>query len=338
MDTNGLELRHLRYFVATLEAHNFTRAARQLNISQPALSHSISQLEERLGSKLFERSVSGIRLTPAGRVFEKTAYKILREIGAATQLVAESIGTIAGEIRLGFVKSVNVCWVPQMIGRFLRKYPQVKFSVESVDIADLESKLLAEKLDLGVGFLEESRQSLRTVELFSENLVLIANPKCQIPRLRSVDLNEIKRFPLVLLRRGFCTRELIEQDLANTGVELNVLAEFDSIEAIVSCVQAIPAISVLPAHSCDWRAHPEIHVIPLSGHRWKRSVGLIIPRTADELPAIRCFVDFLQAHRPSVRPLPRKNGLLADPIHAPHAELTRGTAPDDGRGSIGGPC
>jgi LysR family cyn operon transcriptional activator len=309
MDTNGLELRHIRYFVATLEALNFTRAARQLNISQPALSHSISQLEERLGGKLFERSVSGIRLTPAGRVFEKTAYKILRGIGAATQLVAESVGTIAGEIKLGLVKSVDVCWVPQMIGHFLRQYPRVKFSVESVDIADLESKLLNEKLDLGVGFLEENRQSLRTIELFSENLVVIANAKCSTRRARPVrhsfrgvgsfDLHEIRRFPLVLLRRGFCTRELIEQELTGNGVELNILAEFDSIEAIVSCVQAVPAISVLPAHSCDWRAYPEIQAIPLSGHRWKRSVGLIVPRMADQLPAIRSFVNFLHARKPA---------------------------------------
>jgi DNA-binding transcriptional LysR family regulator len=75
--TSDLELRHLRYFVATSEALSFTRAARQLNVSQPALSHSISQLEERLGNKLFERSVKGIRLTPAGRVFEQTAHRVL---------------------------------------------------------------------------------------------------------------------------------------------------------------------------------------------------------------------------------------------------------------------
>jgi DNA-binding transcriptional LysR family regulator len=295
MDINDFELRHIRYFVATSEALSFTRAARQLNVSQPALSHSISQLEERLGNKLFERSVKGIRLTPAGQVFEKTAHRVLREIGAGTQLVAESAGVIAGEIRLGFVKSVNVSWLPKMIGRFLRKYPKVKFSVESIDIAELESRLLDEKLDLGIGFLENNRQSLRTVELFSENLVVVANRKCAIKRGRSIDLKEIRRFPLVLLRRGFCTREFIEEDLGDNVISGNILAEFDSIEPIVSCLQGVPAISVLPAHACDWRAYPEIRVIPLMGHRRKRSVGLIIPRAAARLPAVSCFVDFLQA-------------------------------------------
>ena len=294
MDASDLELRHIRYFVATSEALSFTRAARQLNVSQPALSHSIFQLEERLGNKLFERSVKGIRLTPAGKVFEKTAQRVLREISAGAQLIAESSGLIAGEIRVGFVNSVNIFWLPMMIGRFLQKYPLVKFSVESIDISELESRLLDEKLDLGIGFLERKRQSLKTLELFVENLVVVANAKLPINKSRSMSLHEITSFPLVLLRTGFCTRELIDTGFDGTDAQPKILAEFDSIDAIVSCVQEVEAISVLPEHACRWEAYPGIKVIPLKGDRWKRSVGLITPRLAAPLPAISCFVDFLK--------------------------------------------
>jgi DNA-binding transcriptional LysR family regulator len=182
MDARDLELRHIRYFVATSEALSFTRAARQLNVSQPALSHSISQLEERLGNKLFV-----------------------------------------------------------------------------------------------------------------ENLVVIANAKLAIKKSRSMTLEEVAGFPLVLLRTGFCTRELIEEGLGRNGVQPDILAEFDSIDAIVSCVQEVPALSVLPEHAGHWRAYPGVKVIPLSGDRWKRSVGLVTPRVAAPLPAVSCFVDFLKA-------------------------------------------
>jgi DNA-binding transcriptional LysR family regulator len=294
MEASDLELRHIRYFVATSEALSFTRAARQLNVSQPALSHSIFQLEERLGNKLFERSVKGIRLTPAGKVFEKTARRVLREISAGAQLLAQSSGLIAGEIRVGFVNSVNIFWLPTMIGRFLQKYPKVKFSVESIDISELESRLLGEKLDLGVGFLERKRQSLTTLELFVENLVVIANAKLPIKKSRSMSLHEVTSFPLVLLRTGFCTRELIDAGLDGSDAQPKILAEFDSIDAIVSCVQEVEAISVLPEHACRWEAYPEIRVIPLKGDRWKRSVGLITPQLAAPLPAVSCFVDSLR--------------------------------------------
>jgi LysR family cyn operon transcriptional activator len=297
MDARNLELRHIRYFVATSEALSFTRAARQLNVSQPALSHSISQLEERLGNKLFERSVRGIRLTTAGKVFEKTAQRVLREISTGAQLVAESNGLIAGEIRLGFVSSVNICWLPMMIGRFLRKYPKVKFSVESIDISEFERKLLDERLDLGVGFLEGSRQSLQTLELFVENLVVIANRKLATKNLTSMNLADVARFPLVLLRTGFCTRELIEEGLGRNGIQANILAEFDSVDAIVSCVQEVAAISVLPEHASHWSAYPGIKVIPLRGDHWKRSVGLVSPRVAAPLPAVSCFIDFLRTNQ-----------------------------------------
>jgi LysR family transcriptional regulator, cyn operon transcriptional activator len=280
--------------VATSEALSFTRAARQLNVSQPALSHSIFQLEERLGNKLFERSVKGIRLTPAGKVFEKTAQRVLREISAGAQLIAESSGLIAGEIRVGFVNSVNIFWLPMMIGRFLQEYPLVKFSVESIDISELESRLLDEKLDLGIGFVERKRQSLKTLELFVENLVVVANAKLPTKKILSMNLHEITSFPLVLLRTGFCTRELIDTGLDRSDTQPKILAEFDSIDAIVSCVQEVAAISVLPEHACRWETYPGIKVIPLKGDRWKRSVGLITPRLAAPLPAISCFVDFLK--------------------------------------------
>jgi DNA-binding transcriptional LysR family regulator len=294
MEATDLELRHIRYFVATSEAMSFTRAARQLNVSQPALSHSIFQLEERLGNKLFERSVKGIRLTPAGKVFEKTAQRVLREISAGAQLITESSGLIAGEIRLGFVNSVNIFWLPMMIGRFLQKYPLVKFSVESIDISELESRLLDEKLDLGIGFLEHKRQSLKTLELFVENLVVIANTKLPTKKSRFMSLDEVVRFPLVLLRTGFCTREIIDAGLEGSDSQPKILAEFDSIDAIVSCVQEVAAISVLPEHACRWQAYPGIKVIPLKGDCWKRSVGLITPQLAAPLPTISCFVDFLR--------------------------------------------
>ena len=219
---------------------------------------------------------------------------MLREISAGTQLIAQSSGIIAGEIRVGFVNSVNIFWLPMMIGRFLQKYPNVKFSVESIDISELESRLLDEKLDLGIGFLERKRQSLKALELFVENLVVIANAKLPTKKIRSMSLHEVTSFPLILLRTGFCTRELIDTGLDGSDAQPNILAEFDSIDAIVSCVQEVTAISVLPEHACRWQAYPGINVIPLKGDCWKRSVGLITPQLAAPLPAISCFVDFLK--------------------------------------------
>ena len=109
-------------------------------------------------------------------------------------------------------------------------------------------------------------------------------------------LGRNRRIPLVLLRSGFCTRELIEEGLNQTDIRANILAEFDSIDAIVSCVEEVPAISILPEHACHWQAYPGIKIIPLRGDRWKRSVGLITPRIAAPLPAVSCFVDFLHVN------------------------------------------
>jgi DNA-binding transcriptional LysR family regulator len=124
--------------------------------------------------------------------------------------------------------------------------------------------------------------------------VVIANAKLPTKKSRSLSLDEIASFPLVLLRTGFCTRELIDTGLDGSDTQPKILAEFDSIDAIVSCVQEVEAISVLPEHACRWEAYPGIKVIPLKGDCWKRSVGLITPLLAAPLPAVSCFVDFLR--------------------------------------------
>jgi DNA-binding transcriptional LysR family regulator len=89
-----------------------------------------------------------------------------------------------------------------------------------------------------------------------------------------MNLEDVAGFPLVLLRTGFCTRELIEEGLRRNEIQPDILAEFDSIDAIVSCVQEVAAISVLPEHACHWRAYPGVKVIPLNGDRWKRQSAL----------------------------------------------------------------
>ena len=142
--------------------------------------------------------------------------------------------------------------------------------------------------------LRRQRQSLKTVELFVENLVVIANAKLAIKNSRSLSLEEITNFSLVLLRTGFCTREIIDTGLDGSNARPKILAEFDSIDAIVSCVEEVEAISVLPEHACRWETYPGIKLIPLKGDRWKRAVGLITPQLAAPLPTVSCFVDFLK--------------------------------------------
>jgi DNA-binding transcriptional LysR family regulator len=92
------------------------------------------------------------------------------------------------------------------------------------------------------------------MELFVEKLVVIANKKLTTKNLETMNLEDVARFPLVLLRTGFCTRELIDDGLGRKGIQADIVAEFDSVDAIVSCVQEVAAISVLPEHARHWRA------------------------------------------------------------------------------------
>ena len=121
-----MELRHLRYFLAVAEELNFRRAAERLHISQPPLSVTIRDLEERLGAQLFDRTQKQIFLTDAGRLFLQHAQQLMEQVGAAQSAVSRLVRGEAGVVRLGFTPSSKfVSFIPEAIHRFRKQHTQV---------------------------------------------------------------------------------------------------------------------------------------------------------------------------------------------------------------------
>src|ERR1700739_1011496 len=102
----GMELRHLRYFVAVAEEENVTRAASRLHVSQPALSRQIRDLEEEIGFLLLERSAKSVRLTEAGRTFLDEARKVLQAAESAVKTARAQAARAQGEVQAAHARSV----------------------------------------------------------------------------------------------------------------------------------------------------------------------------------------------------------------------------------------
>lgn len=145
----GLSLKQLKYFVATAELGQISRAATALSISQSAITTAIQELEKTLGSELFKRSSHGVELTELGRNFLAHAYDILAKVEEAMRLPAAR-GEALGTLRIATTYTVIGYFLPFHLQRLRRLYPNLTFSVHEVNRQAIEAGLVAGKYDIAV--------------------------------------------------------------------------------------------------------------------------------------------------------------------------------------------
>lgn len=143
-----MELRHLRYFKAVAETLNFSRAAEQLRVAQPALSRQVRALEEELGTLLFERA-HGVRLTDAGRVFYTHTCKILGQVDVAVAAAAEAAGGTGGELTVCNEWRLAGQFLPQVVAEFRRRFPRVDLTLLDLQLAQQLAAIRERRAQVG---------------------------------------------------------------------------------------------------------------------------------------------------------------------------------------------
>lgn len=166
-----MELRHLRYFVAVADEQSFTRAAERLHISQPPLSRQIQDLEEELGTPLFERGSRPLRLTEPGRFFYGHATRLLEQTALATR-ATRRVARMERRLVIGFVASTMYGALPRLVRLFRAERPQVEIALEELSTLDQTEALKNGRIDVGFGRVRLDDPAVRREVLREERLVV----------------------------------------------------------------------------------------------------------------------------------------------------------------------
>lgn len=241
-----VEVRELEVFLAAAEQENFSVAARELHLTQPAVSFQIQALEHRLNVQLFNRIGRRISLTEAGRMLMPLARELIDLASRIEETMDIQQGRVKGHIVIGCSTSPGQYILPHLIGVFREHYPEVVFSVELMDGEAVEEKLLTKQLHLGVLNQCSKQKDLQCRPFFTDELALIAPVQHPWAEHRSIAPQDLKRADWILRERGACTRRLVEAALEEHGVdshELHVSMELGSPEAIEAAVEAGHGVS-----------------------------------------------------------------------------------------------
>lgn len=223
----------LSVFISVARNLNFTRAANELNISQPAISRHIKELESAYKIQLFERSGNKILLTAAGEIFLKYAQAIEQDHKALMLEMYLLTGNLAGELQVGASSTIAQYELPPLLATFISMFPNVRLSVVTGNTQQVEQALEKHKIDLGLIEGRHRKQSFKYVDFKKDELVLVTNVKNKIPD--EITVEELALLPLVLREKGSGTLEVIEEALAQHGkklAQMNVLLQLGSTESI----------------------------------------------------------------------------------------------------------
>ena len=200
---------------------SFTKAARELFISQPAITKHIQELENIYKVQLFNRIGGKISLTPQGEIFLKHANEILAQyklLANEMELVTEQF---SGELKIGASTTIAQYLIAPLLADFIVRFPQVKVSLFTGNSEQIEDALENKKIDIGLVAGSRRRNHLKYSPLAKDELVLVTSS--QNPIGESVAVTDIATLPLVLREVGSGTLEVIEKALLENGIKLSVM-------------------------------------------------------------------------------------------------------------------
>lgn len=242
MRAPNIELRHLRYFVAVAERESISRAAHDLNVSQPPLSRQIRDLESELGVALFERESRRLTLTPAGEIFLREARAILQRFGDGVALTRELCNRDCQIIRVGHSSASSIQALPQILRSFQNLHPAAKVELRRLPTHEMVQGLRRGELDvcLTIGGSASDLAEFHVEKLSSYSLLGAVCKQHSFASMDKIPLTAFAQEPVLSLRRAAFSwyNEFIGDVLLPHNPRFTVAEEHEGSEAVIAAVEA----------------------------------------------------------------------------------------------------
>ncbi len=244
-----MTITQLEYIVAVDTHRHFVKAAEKCFITQPTLSMQIQKLEEKLGSKIFDRSKQPVIPTEIGEEIIQQARIILNEVKKIDQLISDKQGILQGELKIGIIPTLAPYLLPLFLQPFLKKYPDVIIKVKEMTTDIIVEKLKTGRIDAGLLVTPLQEPSITEYPLFYEELVAYVSKKNAAFKKTYVLADDIDLKELWLLEEGHCFRSQIInlcELKKQTKEKSNFEYEAGSVETLRKMVELNNGVTILP--------------------------------------------------------------------------------------------
>ena len=260
-----MNIDQIRAFHKVASTGSFTRAARELLVTQPAVSQEIKALESSLGIKLFDRSGKNVRMTTEGEVLLSYALRLFAIHEEMESLFGRSKNLQHGQIKLGSTALMGTYFLPKIIGRFNRRYPGIEIDLQMGNSDQVMHLVLEGLVDLGFSGMTTNHARLESILIHQEKMIMVASPRHPLSA-RKISLDDISETPFIWREKGTQTRKLIEKWFLGQlrGHYPRKSIELQNMEAAKRMVEEGYGITVFPEAavrreiSAGWLKHLQV--------------------------------------------------------------------------------
>lgn len=273
-----MRISDLKTFVTLADLSSFSEAAKQLHISQPALTRRLQKLEEIIGAPLFERTTRAVHITSIGREFLASIRPVVLDAEQTIERIQGYFSERVGQLKISCIPTVSMLLFPAVLDSFRNQYPHVKISVLDGNMTDIIENISRHKADIGIGLMLHQQPELSFTPLIQEQMLAIMHRNHPLANEPELTAQHLQTYPLVSNPSASGNRYIVQMHLQAHGIKPNWFHEAQSFSGVLSLISGSDALSILPASLLHNPDHRRLIGKPVKGLQLKREIGLIYRR------------------------------------------------------------
>ncbi|MBN8489249.1 MAG: LysR family transcriptional regulator [Burkholderiales bacterium] len=284
-------------FVAVAELGGFSRAARELHLTQTALTRRVQKLEAYLGLKLLDRTTRRVELSTVGREFLPQARALVQDMTSAVERLKDMSRSGSGQLALACIPSMSSHVLPGLIRQYAQAHPDNRIRLHDGSSTEVRQAVLDGQADLGIALHGEPHPDLEERRLFSDPLMFLCRTPHPLEQASEVRWSDLRDTELIGVSSFMATRVFMDYQLAKRGIRLQGRYEVQHHATAINLVAAGVGAAILPSSTFQPGDRPGVRKIPLTQPVVRRQVVLLQRRDHALSPAALAFRRLIEQAR-----------------------------------------
>ena len=299
----SITIQQMEAIISLVEERSFSRAAKRMFLTQPALTKNIKNAEDCLSVRLVNRSNTGISLTPEGKIIYDYAQRMVKLRDEAREKILVLGKNAGGNIYVSASTIPATYIFPRALSAFSKTNPDIRIYIKTADSEEALNMVLDNEVEMGFIGKKPLNKKLMAEPLWKDRLILAVPKLHPWRKKKSITLPELLNEPFVIREKGSATRDLFESCLKESKSvslsQFNIRCELGSSEAIKEAVIAGLGVSVISIYAVERELSQRLlFEVPIQGCPMERNFYLIYKSQFDFRPAHKIFINFIKHYTP----------------------------------------